>query len=497
MQVLSTILYILLFIVFLSVLIIAHELGHLAAAKAFNVYCLEYSVGMGPLLFKFKRKNGETQFSLRGIPFGGYVSMYGEGVELPEGVEVPPERSLNNIKWWKRAIILVAGVTMNSVLAITFFFISNCIPQLTYDYVNKISVKESSAAYSAGLINEGYIKFDNWQYFDSVAEKPVQRTFFLADIESYFNGDDSIKYALCYNLDSLNLKNNTDFASFTRFYDIKNADELGDVYLVTYSNGTTLRFLIRNSTGSEREDGYKPKIGIDKMDDTWIIDGVDSNIVNPYKGSNVTYTIEKVFKGTLIPDFSKYVAPTFDNATIHLTKRVQGEGDKLVDGGIALLNIQQQEGTISSYGLSLYTRTIHLNPGQAFAKSFRDFGESSVLLIRALGDLVTKPSSWKDAGGIISVAFVTTGVLQESGFARFLYVWALISVNLAVFNLLPFPGLDGWQLLVTFVEAGTRKKIPDKVKNIVSLIGLGLLLLLMGALVVKDVARYFFMAVVL
>ena len=69
MEVLTTILYILLFIVFLSVLIIVHELGHLAAAKAFHVYCLEYSVGMGPLIFKFKRKNGETQFSLRAIPF--------------------------------------------------------------------------------------------------------------------------------------------------------------------------------------------------------------------------------------------------------------------------------------------------------------------------------------------------------------------------------------------------------------------------------------------
>ena len=79
----------------------------------------------------------------------------------------------------------------------------------------------------------------------------------------------------------------------------------------------------------------------------------------------------------------------------------------------------------------------------------------------------------------------------------FLFYWGFISVNLAIFNLLPFPGLDGWQLLVLIVESTTRKKIPDKVKNIVSLIGLGLLLLLMGALVVKDVARYFFMAVVL
>ena len=127
MQVLITILYILLFLVLLSVLIIVHELGHLAAAKAFNVYCLEYSIGMGPLLLKKKRKNGETQFSIRAIPFGGYVSMYGEGVELPEGVEVDESRSLNKIKAWKRAIVLLAGVTMNAILALVFFFASNCV----------------------------------------------------------------------------------------------------------------------------------------------------------------------------------------------------------------------------------------------------------------------------------------------------------------------------------------------------------------------------------
>ncbi len=55
-----TILYIVLFLVFLSILIIIHELGHLAAAKAFKVYCLEYSIGMGPAIFKHKGKNAET-----------------------------------------------------------------------------------------------------------------------------------------------------------------------------------------------------------------------------------------------------------------------------------------------------------------------------------------------------------------------------------------------------------------------------------------------------
>ena len=56
MQILTTILYIVLFLVFLSILICIHELGHLAAAKAFKVYCLEYSIGMGPAIFKHKGK---------------------------------------------------------------------------------------------------------------------------------------------------------------------------------------------------------------------------------------------------------------------------------------------------------------------------------------------------------------------------------------------------------------------------------------------------------
>lgn len=488
MQVLSTILYILLFIVFLSVLIIVHELGHLAAAKAFNVYCLEYSVGMGPLLFKFKRKNGETQFSLRAIPFGGYVSMYGEGVELPEGVEVPPERSLNNIKWWKRAIILVAGVTMNSVLAITFFFISNCIPQQTYDYINQVAIKESSVAYNAGLRNEDYIKVENWQYYDEVAN--VQRTYFLADTATTFDGNDSVKYATCFNFTNLSLKN-TDFANFTFIYETKTAESLGSTYLVTYENAASVKFLLRSG-----EDGE-----VVNVNGTWKIGDKVLKVQDPYQGQYKITSIEKQsMDGQLIPDFSKNVNKDFTTANIHITKKVPGTGDqegKLVDGDVTSFNIQQKDGVISTYGCSLYLRTVQLNAGQAFGKSFRDFGESSVLLVRAIGDLFTKPSAWKDTGGIIAVAFETTGVLQNFGFARFLYVWAFISVNLAVFNLLPFPGLDGWQLLVTFIEAGTRKKIPDKVKNIVSLIGLGLLLLLMGALVVKDVARYFFMAVVL
>ena len=109
--VLHWIITIVLFIVSLSLLIVIHELGHLSMAKLFNVYCQEFSVGFGPALLKKRGKGKETYFSIRAIPLGGYVSMYGEGVELEEGLVLPKERSLEGIKRWKKAIILVAGVT--------------------------------------------------------------------------------------------------------------------------------------------------------------------------------------------------------------------------------------------------------------------------------------------------------------------------------------------------------------------------------------------------
>ena len=427
MQILSTILYIVLFLVFLSILICIHELGHLAAAKAFKVYCLEYSIGMGPAIFKHKGKGKETQFSIRAIPFGGYVSMYGEGVELPEGVEIDPSRSLNNIKPWKRAIVLLAGVTMNAVLALLFFFVSNCFPQESLDYLNHINVAESSLASAAGLNDGGYIKFTDYQYHDDVGN--ADRLYYMADNATIFDGDDTVKYATCFNFESLNSYKHLDLADYICFYELTSE----------------------------------------------VVEG------------------ETVIK----PDFSKYVAPTFSTAEIHLTKRVDGPDGKLIDGDVITLNITQNEGKVDSFGCSIYYIRIQYTFPQIVKHTFTDFGRCSVLLFKAIGQLFTDASAWSNIGGIVAVGFETTAVLQNYGFGVFLFYWGFISVNLAIFNLLPFPGLDGWQLLVLIVETTTRKKIPEKVKNIVSLVGIGLLLLLMGVVVVKDIIKYVFMGICL
>ena len=69
-------------------------------------------------------------------------------------------------------------------------------------------------------------------------------------------------------------------------------------------------------------------------------------------------------------------------------------------------------------------------------------------------------------------------------------MWGAISVNLGIFNLLPFPGLDGWHLLVVAIEGITKKEIPNKVKSIVSMIGMILLFVLMGVVFIKDIINF-------
>ena len=76
----SNILSIIIFIVLISIIVAWHELGHLLTAKKFNVYCYEYAIGFGPVIYKNKKH--ETYFALRAIPLGGFVKMAGE-----EGVQ--------------------------------------------------------------------------------------------------------------------------------------------------------------------------------------------------------------------------------------------------------------------------------------------------------------------------------------------------------------------------------------------------------------------------
>lgn len=100
-------------ILLFSLLIFVHELGHFVAAKLSGVQVNEFSMFMGPALFK--KQKGETLYSIRCIPIGGYCAMEGEDGDTDN------PRSFQKAAWWKRLVILVAGSAMNFVTGLLLF----------------------------------------------------------------------------------------------------------------------------------------------------------------------------------------------------------------------------------------------------------------------------------------------------------------------------------------------------------------------------------------
>jgi len=118
----SIIVNILLLFLVISILTFVHELGHFISAKIIRAKVLEFSLGFGPKLFS--KKLGETVYCLRGLPFGGYVKILGDGDPSEEmNMEVNDERDLRKKPKWQQIFVMLAGVTMNILLAISIYYV--------------------------------------------------------------------------------------------------------------------------------------------------------------------------------------------------------------------------------------------------------------------------------------------------------------------------------------------------------------------------------------
>ena len=108
-------------ILILGVIVFIHEFGHFIFAKKAGIYVYEFSLGMGPRLFKFNRKNDETDYCLRLLPIGGYVQMAGEEVDDDENI--PLDKKMQSKTWGQRFMTIIAGIMFNFILSIVVFFI--------------------------------------------------------------------------------------------------------------------------------------------------------------------------------------------------------------------------------------------------------------------------------------------------------------------------------------------------------------------------------------
>ncbi len=141
------------FVLTLGVIVCVHEFGHLIVAKRNGVYCYEFSIGMGPTLFKFYEDKTGTIYSIRALPLGGFVKMAGEDFdELPsDGVELRDDQLLSNKKPLAKIRVLLAGSFMNIVLAVFIFTLLGFFTGVDSNS-SKLTINDDTLLAEAGLV---------------------------------------------------------------------------------------------------------------------------------------------------------------------------------------------------------------------------------------------------------------------------------------------------------------------------------------------------------
>jgi regulator of sigma E protease len=187
----------------------------------------------------------------------------------------------------------------------------------------------------------------------------------------------------------------------------------------------------------------------------------------------VAYTVDS------LSDFVEFQLPvrTYQDATTFIERQVT----------IRLDAIATNEGfRLEPLGIGFYVIVTDFTFVEAIAEAGRDWWRGVTLIIDTVINLF-RGQNLDQVGGIVAIFSTTSSILNNLGLGSYIFIWGLISVNLAVFNLLPFPGLDGWHLLVITIEGIFKREIPSQLKNVVSVIGFFFLMSLMVFLLIKDI----------
>ncbi len=396
----SSVLYIILAILILSVLIVLHELGHYLMGKWLGFGIVEFSIGMGPVLLRKKGK--ETDLTLRAFLIGGSCQFYGEDQSVPEEQEpngaqpesprFPPEKSFNAQKVWKRFLVVVAGPLMNVLTALVLAFVlllafGTTVQRGTEQLIQVTEVEADSAAERAGIE--------------------------AGDLLVAINGSEF-----------------TDYDAFSATFSAVRDNETDVVVL----------------RGAELKETAQPE------------------------GDGTVYTVS---------------AEGGERITLHATEiRDLHTGNNRLGVSLILVTRDRVE---TKY-----------NVLTAAAASFPYCWNMIRQVYGALFDLITGKACISEMSGVIGTVSIMSDTMQTAsayGIADVIYVilalGALISVNFAVVNLLPFPALDGGRLIFILIEMVRGKPVPPEKEGMVHFIGMILLVVLIAVLMVSDLINCF------
>lgn len=419
-----TFVYILLALAVLLVLITVHEFGHYIAGKILGFKINEFAVGFGPALYKKKKKDGEI-FSIRALPLGGFCAFEGEDQDGKENPE-----AFNNKPGWKRLIVLLAGVSFNFLFGILtatiYLFVTGfSAPMIT-------STVDASEITGSGLNSNDIIvaidgkKIEAYRNFSSLLSKYKEDEEFTVTV----NRDGKI-------IDIKSRKRNYKpfyFVSNGSVFENKLFDENGDaISYIDFSNN-----IMRIVTTAE--------------------------------------TTETAGKGSALKDYLSKVYKDKEK-----TKSYENDIDTLLaDGNITYVKESVNLGISYAYIGQKYGFF------EAMAKAWPFCFYLCGMILSALGGLFTGATALKDMGGTVT-AVSQIAEISQMGISYFLLLLPLLSMNLALFNVLPIPSLDGARAVFVVIEMIRRKPINRTVEGYIHTIGLFILL---GLVVFFDIYHF-------
>jgi regulator of sigma E protease len=444
-------------IVVLGVLVFVHEAGHFLAAKWAGIYVHRFSLGLGPPIPWLTFRRGETEYSISWLPLGGYVKMASSeediGSSALEGgaptAAVPPNRVFEAKPMWKRMVVILAGVTMNALFAWAMFSF------LAYKNGRQIDpVTTVGRVLSEGLPQE------------AAALKQISPGSRIIRV----NGDtvsswDEIVSGIA-NTSAPEVR--IDLARGQTVVLPIHPDALEERLKAAHA----LQPFRAPVIGEVLPDKPAARAGIQKGDSVVAVNG---------RQVEQWYDLLEVVQSGV-------------GQTLALTVSRNGEQHEVQMRPYTdtLPDLDGKPKAIGRIGIAVRNEFISekLDLLQAISEGRRATAGASTQVVRTVRGLFSGRISGRNVGGPILIGQLA-GESARMGLDTFLGFMALISINLAILNLLPVPVLDGGQFLFLLAEAVIRRPLPVKLRERLTTVGLVLIILLMGLAFSNDFRRLF------